>query len=144
MDRLYKLRYVIPKEEQALPTPYPDIFFRNSTLLVTTASDFTDTIPNATVLRNLRILKSVDRDSNSGVTTVVSEKPHDLMVGDRVLLRNIKSSGNTVGAQTLDITSEEVLSVLQVLRDLKSTSLMILDLSSLMFPQETPVCFHVL
>ena len=98
-DRLYKLRYVIPKEEQEARAPIPGyILQESSTVGVTTASDFTDTIPNATVLRNLRILKSVDRDSNSGVTTVVSEKPHDLMVGDRVLLRNIKSSGNTVGA----------------------------------------------
>ena len=98
-DRIYKLRYVIPKEEQEARAPIPGyILQESSTVGVTTASDFTDTIPNATVLRNLRILKSVDRDSNSGVTTFVSEKPHDLMVGDRVLLRNIKSSGNTVGA----------------------------------------------
>ena len=98
-DRIFKLRYVIPKEEQEARAPIPGyILQESSTVGVTTASDFTDTIPNATVLRNLRILKSVDRDSNSGVTTIVSEKPHDLMVGDRVLLRNIKSSGNTVGA----------------------------------------------
>ena len=98
-NKLYKLRYVLPKESSDARPPIPGYVIQDSNIVgVTTATDFTDNIPNPTVQRNLRILKSIDRDSNTGVTTVVTEKPHNLRVGDDVLMRNIKSSGNTVGA----------------------------------------------
>ena len=98
-DKIYKLRYVLPKESQDARPPIPGFVIQDSsTVGVTTASDFTDNIPNATIQRNIRILKGLDRDSNSGVTTFVTEKPHNFEVGDTVNFLNIKSSGNTVGA----------------------------------------------
>jgi len=98
-NKIYKLRYVIPKQYQEARPPIPGyVIQESSTVGVTTATDFTDNIPNATVQRNLRILKSIDRDSNTGVTTIVTEKPHNFRVGDEVRMLNIKSSGNTVGA----------------------------------------------
>ena len=98
-NRIYKLRYVIPKEEQDARPPIPGyVVQESSTTGVTTATDFTDNIPNATVLRNVRIINTVNRDSNTGITTICTEKPHDLMVGDRVLFKNIRSTANTVGA----------------------------------------------
>jgi len=98
-DKIYKLRFVIPKTYQEARPPIPGFVIQeSSTVGVTTATDFTDNVPDATVLRNLRILKSVDRDSNTGITTIVTEKPHNYEVGDEVKILNVKSSGNTVGA----------------------------------------------
>ena len=97
-DKIYKLRYVIPKETSDARAPIPGFVIQDSnTVGVTTATDFTDNIPNATVQRNLRIVKSLDRNA-TGVTTFVTEKPHNFEVGDIVKFRNIKSSGNPVGA----------------------------------------------
>ena len=96
-DKIYKLRYVIPKETSDARAPIPGFVIQDSnTVGVTTATDFTDNIPNATVQRNLRIVKSLDRNV-TGVTTFVTEKPHNFEVGDIVKFRNIKSSGNPVG-----------------------------------------------
>jgi len=97
-NKIYKLRYVLPKESSDARPPIAGYVIQDSsTVGVTTATDFTDNIPNSSIQRNLRILKSIDRDSNTGVTTIVTEKPHNLRVGDDILLRNIKSSGNTAG-----------------------------------------------
>jgi hypothetical protein len=98
-DKIYKLRYVIPKEiADAKPPVTGYSIAESSTVGVTTASDFTNTIPSVNVQRNLRILKSVDRSTNTGITTVVTEKPHNFVVGDKVHFANIYSSTNTVGA----------------------------------------------
>ena len=98
-DKIYKLRYVIPKESSDAKPPVSGYTLQeSSTVGVTTDSDFTNNITNVNVQRNLKILKSIDRDSNTGVTTVVTEKPHNLLTGDNVLFRNIRSSANTVGA----------------------------------------------
>ena len=69
----------------------------SSTVGVVTDTDFSDNIPNATVQRNISILKSIDRDGNTGITTIVMEKPHDFVLGDRVQINNVKSTTNTVG-----------------------------------------------
>ena len=97
-QKIYKLRYVLPKESSDARPPIPGYIIQDSsTVGVTTATDFTNNIPNVTVQRNLRILKSIDRDANTGVTTVVTEKPHNFRVHDDVLFKNIKSSGNLTG-----------------------------------------------
>jgi len=97
-QKIYKLRYVLPKESSDARPPIPGYIIQDSsTVGVTTTTDFTNNIPNVTVQRNLRILKSIDRDSNTGITTIVTEKPHNFRVNDDVLLRNIKSSGNPSG-----------------------------------------------
>jgi len=97
-DKIYKLRYVLPKEVQDAKPPVPGYVIQESnTVGVTTSSDFTNNIPNVTVQRNLRILKSINRSTNTGITTVVTEKPHRFVVGDKVQFSNVKSSTNTVG-----------------------------------------------
>jgi len=97
-DKIYKLRYVIPKESSDARPPIPGyILQESSTVGVTTSTDFTSNIPNVNVQRNVRVLKSIDRDANTGVTTVVTEKPHTFLIGDEILFNNIKSSGNSTG-----------------------------------------------
>jgi len=97
-DKIYKLRYVIPKESSDARPPIPGyVIQESSTVGVTTSTDFTNNLTNVNVQRNVRILKSIDRDSNTGVTTVVTEKPHNFVIGDSVSLNNIKSTGNPTG-----------------------------------------------
>ena len=98
-DKIYRLRYVIPKESSDAKPPAPGFIIQeSSTVGVSDSTEFTNNISNVTIQRNVRILKSIDRDSNTGVTTVVTEKPHNLLIGDEVTFTNVKSSGNTVGA----------------------------------------------
>ena len=97
-DKIYRLRYVIPKESLDARPPIPGYTLQESnTVGVAGATEFTNNIPDVIAQRNLRILKSINRDSNTGITTVVTEKPHHLTVGDAVQLRNVKSSGNSPG-----------------------------------------------
>ena len=97
-DKIYKLRYVIPKESSDARPPIAGyVIQESSTVGVTTSTDFTDNITNVNVQRNVRILKSIDRDSNTGITTVVTEKPHNFVIGDVIQLNKIKSTGNTTG-----------------------------------------------
>ena len=97
-DKIYRLRYVIPKESSDARPPIPGYTLQESnTVGVAGATEFTNNIPDVTAQRNLRILKSINRDSNTGITTVVTEDPHHLVIGDAVQLRNVKSSGNSPG-----------------------------------------------
>ena len=97
-DKIYRLRYVIPKESSDARPPIPGYTLQeSSTVGVSTSGEFTNDIPNVTVQRNLRIVKSVDRDPNTGITTVVTEKPHNLIMGDDVQFKKIRSGGNSTG-----------------------------------------------
>ena len=97
-NKVYKLRYVIPKESSDARPPIPGyILQESSTVGVTSSTDFTNNLSSVNVQRNVRILKSIDRDANTGITTVVTEKPHGFLVGDEILINNVKSTGNTLG-----------------------------------------------
>jgi len=110
-DKIYKLRYVLPKEVQDAKPPVPGYVIQESnTVGVTTDSDFTNNIPNVTVQRNLRTLKSIDRDTNTGITTVVTEKPHRFILGDKIHFFNVKSSTNTVGVANSSYNVSKVIS----------------------------------
>jgi hypothetical protein len=99
-DKIYRLRYVIPKEIIDAKAPVPGYSIQESSIVgVITASDFTNNIPNVDVQRNLRILKSIDRNTNTGITTIVTEKPHNFIVGDKVHFSNVYSSTNTTGVK---------------------------------------------
>ena len=63
-DKIYRLRYVIPKESLDARPPIPGYTLQESnTVGVVGASEFTNNIPDVTAQRNLRILASIDRDS---------------------------------------------------------------------------------
>jgi len=97
-DKIYKVRYVIPKESSDARPPISGyIIQESSTVGVTTGTDFTNNITNVNIQRNVKVIKSVDRNANTGITTIVTEKPHSFLVGDSVRLQNIRSSGNTTG-----------------------------------------------
>ena len=93
-DRVYKLRYVIPRDFKNAKAPTKNFILQESK----TTNEET-TIDSAIKNRNPRIIADVTR---SGATiTIRSEKDHKISVGDRVHLKNIVSVGNTLGADEL-------------------------------------------
>jgi hypothetical protein len=90
-NRIYKLRYVIPKDFSNAKAPTKNFILQESKT-VTEETVINDVNSN----RNPRIIANIST-SGSDVVNVTSEKPHGLFVDDRVRLKNIKSSTNTDG-----------------------------------------------
>lgn len=89
-DRIYKLRYVIPKEYTNAKAPSPNYVLQESKT-VTENGNFDSIIKN----KNSRIIAGI---TTSGSTvTVKTEIPHKLSTGDRVRISTVKSTTNTTG-----------------------------------------------
>ena len=93
-DRIYKLRYVIPKEFSNAKSPTKNFILQESKT-VTEETVITDVNSN----RNPRIIAGISTSGNT--VTVTSERPHGLSVNDRVRIKNVKSSTNTDGLDGL-------------------------------------------
>ena len=105
-DRLYKLRYVIPKNYTDIREPSIGFVLQESkTVGVTTSSITTATNLKVTDKRNERVIVSISAgalSNNSQTVTAKTEAPHKLLVGDTVKVQNVKSSLNPTA---LGITS---------------------------------------
>jgi len=95
-DRLYKYRYVIPKE-YLNSRPITDGFVIQETKSVGIGSVtfLTNPLSNATQLKNPRIISKLEY--LLGTVTVTTELPHNLVVGDTVKISNVISSNNLTG-----------------------------------------------
>ena len=93
-DRIYKLRYVIPKDYTGTNVAKaPEKYY---TLQESSTTTEDASIANINSNRNPKIISGI---STSGtLVTVTSELPHNLHINDRVFLSNIKSSTNTTAA----------------------------------------------
>ena len=104
-DRIYKVRYVIPKEfENARPPQGGFVLQESKTVGVSTISfDNTYTLTGSTpptYLRNEKIISdaTVGSVSNgSQIVTATTELPHKFIVGDKVKVQKIKSTNNPLG-----------------------------------------------
>jgi len=110
-EKLYKIRYVVPKELVDAKDPTDGFILQDSSqTTVDRVEDFTrseigngndSTIspndPGYTFNRNLRFISFLEYDTNSRIATVRSDKSHDMKVGELVTIRNIKSSTNSTG-----------------------------------------------
>jgi len=104
-DRVYKVRYVIPKEfTNARPPQGGFILQESKTVGVSTISfDNTYVINGSTpptYLRNEKIISNatVEAVSNGTQTvTATTELPHGFIVGDKVKVQKIKSTNNPLG-----------------------------------------------
>ena len=95
IDRLYKVRYVIPREYQDAKPPTPGyVIQESSTSIVASNSEYTSDISNTTDFRNVKILHNLNFDATTGITTVTSEVPHKLKSGSIVKINKVKSSNN--------------------------------------------------
>ena len=95
-DRIYKIRYVIPKEFQnAKPPAAGYVLQESSSTIVENNSEYSSSIANLTDFRNLKIIHDIDYSETAGIATVTSEIPHRLTSGAKVKLNKIASSNNT-------------------------------------------------
>ena len=95
-DRIYKIRYVIPKEFQnAKPPAAGYVLQESSSTIVENNSEYSSSIANLTDFRNLKIIHDIDYSETSGIATVTSEIPHRLSSGAKVKLNKVSSSNNT-------------------------------------------------
>jgi hypothetical protein len=98
-EKLYKIRVVIPKELGNAKDPESGFILQeSSTTGVTSTADFTRTSIGRTDYgynKNLRLISNCS--VNSTTVTVIAELPHNMQVGELVIIRNVKCSQNTTG-----------------------------------------------
>ena len=93
-DRIYKIRYVIPKEFAAAKPPSAGyVLQESSSTIVANNLELSDTIADLTDYRNIKIIHDVTY--SAGVATVTSELPHRLTTDSKVKLNKIASTNNT-------------------------------------------------
>ena len=98
-EKLYKFRVAIPKEFQNTKNPEEGFVIQeSSTTGARSNSDFTlATISEADYdyNRNPRFISTCSVSSST--ITVVAELPHNLNIGDQIIVRNVTSTNNTAG-----------------------------------------------
>ena len=107
-EKIYKLRYVIPKDSdvKARP-PLEGYIIQDSTSLPESDTEIgyqyspsltTKSLDDSTQLRNTRFISNASWDSN--YVTITTELPHNLSVGSNIEILNILSSNNSSGIST--------------------------------------------
>ena len=100
-EKIYKVRYVIPKEAVNAKDPSEGyILQESSTTGALSNSDFSlsaITSDDYSYKRNNHFISTCTYDSANKVITVTAGNPHNLNVGERILVRNVKSSVNPTG-----------------------------------------------
>ena len=95
-ERIYKLRYVIPKEFLTARPPTDGFILQETKNVgIGSVSFLNSTVEGVTQLRNPKII--VGATYNSGTVTIKTELSHNLKPGDTVKISNIVSSNNTTG-----------------------------------------------
>ena len=96
-EKLYKFRVVVPKEFDNAKNPEEGFILQESgSTAARTNADFSlATIGNSDYdyKRNQRFISTCTEASN--VVTTITELPHDLDVGDQVIIKNVSSTTNT-------------------------------------------------
>jgi len=97
IDRIYRVRYVIPKEVSVAREPVDGFILQESSSTIESGqlAVTDDSLSNPAVRKNLRIIAGIS--SFVGVATVYTEVPHNLSIGSQVKIRNVKSTGNIAG-----------------------------------------------
>ena len=90
-DRIYKLRYVIPKEfVNARPPTDGFVLQESKTTGITSASILTNPLADTTQLRNPKIISHIEY--SAGFAYIKTELPHQLIVGDTAKISNVISA----------------------------------------------------
>ena len=101
-DKLYKVRYVIPKELQNARDPNDSFVIQDSSSTNSRFNaDFTRVSIGATDYdfnRNLRFISNIEFNSTTKIVTVRSDKSHNLNAGEQIIVQNIIDTINTSGA----------------------------------------------
>ncbi len=98
-DRIYRFRYVIPKEYSIAREPSINFIIQESKSSgVKNQSEFS-LVDNQIKKRNHKIISNVQYDSINKLVTVTTELPHNFAVGDKVKINNVKSTDNLIGSR---------------------------------------------
>ena len=95
-DKSYRVRYVVPKDSVGASVPSSGFIFQKSGKALNSTyaqASSTDLSPSADILssvRNTNVI--VDAWYTAGTVTVVTKNPHNLKVGNKVSIYNLKSS----------------------------------------------------
>jgi hypothetical protein len=109
LDRVYRARYVIPKEHINARAPKPGFILQESkTVGVGSASFLSADLSNPTQLKNVKIIKNATYNSNT--LTFTTEEPHRLQKNDTVTVRNVNSVNNTAISPKLGYNGEHPVS----------------------------------
>ena len=102
-EKVYKLRYVIPKELVNARDPIEGFVLQDSSSTnVTANTDFTKTTLTSNDYgfdRNTRFISMLSFDSGTSKVTARTDKPHNVNVGDQIIVRNVQSSTNSDGVE---------------------------------------------
>ena len=97
LDKLYKLRYVVPKEVALVRPPVDGFIIQESSTTIESGqlAITDDNLSNASVRKNIKIISGIS--SSLGIATVYTEVPHNLSVGSQIKIKNVKSTNNITG-----------------------------------------------
>jgi microcystin-dependent protein len=102
-EKIYKFRVVIPKEAANSKNPESGFIIQESSSTgARTDADFSATTISASDFdynRNPRFISTCTVAAN--VVTVISEKPHNIQIGEIIVIRNVKSTTNVIGLNDL-------------------------------------------
>lgn len=100
-EKLYKIRVVVPKELVNARDPVEGFIIQeSSTTGVRNNADFnlaTITAQDFLYNRNPRFITSCSFNGVTQTITVVTDHPHNLKIGDQVIIKNVTSNTNTSG-----------------------------------------------
>ena len=95
------MRYVVPKELTNGRDPTDGFVLQDSSSTnVLANTDFSKTTITANDYafdRNTRFISQASFDSTENLITIRSDKPHNVNIGDQVVVRNVQSSTNSTG-----------------------------------------------
>jgi hypothetical protein len=101
-ERLYKIRYVIPKEYINAKEPQVGFIIQESknVAISTLSINEGSALLNSTELRNDKVIVTAATGAianNRQTVTVTTELPHSFISGDIIKIQNIRSTNNTAG-----------------------------------------------
>ena len=104
-EKIYKLRVVIPKEATNAKDPESGFILQESSSTgFRNDDDFfatSITSDDHDYKRNPKYISTCTYDSPSSTVTVTAERPHELNVGDIIVVKGVRSSNNTVGIENI-------------------------------------------
>jgi len=100
-ERIYKIRYVVPKEFSNGRQPSEGFILQESKSVGVGSASFLDvSVSDPTQLRNPRIITLASYNSVTERATIKTEKEHNFVAGDQVIIRGVSSANNTVATAT--------------------------------------------
>ena len=118
-EKIYKLRYVVPKELVNGRDPSDGFIIQDSSSTnVREDSDFT--LTNITTSdydfnRNPRFISTSTYNSVGEIVTIRSDSTHDLKVGDKIVVEGVTSNTNTLG--TINVGYNGTFTVSSIIND---------------------------